>query len=645
MNEDDEDSISANRPASAAAEAIALGATGNLDPRAAAYLEEQTRLSRLQSQNLIEQNAFELSHLKWRRFNDQMRGALQIMLVAVGALIVVGIGAAMWNASEADGLVVEAFSVPPDFVQRGLGGDVVAGDLTSKIGAVRQLAMDNSYSRSSDVSKDRENEIKVEIPETGISIAEAWRILRNWLGHERHLSGTLRNTADGKLELTATLDGGTALSAKGADLGKMEQTLAEEIFGNFDPVNYTNYFTASGRFSDAYAAASRYVPIAEGLKERSDSYGLWSYTTAFYTGDIRLAVARAEIGVKIDPAIAVTYVQAMRGNIWLGHDEQALQEAREILPLNDADQLKAHHGSGFAAMLGQAKTLIDESFGDFEKNDIIAVGTCLHGCSMSQQLLSQAANVARSHDADGGRALMAEATAAGSTDPSRLAETRYDIDAASGNWANAASAIRAADIAFRSDHSGTSPRFLATAAATRFTPLQAEAMVKMGHFSDAHALIDTTPGDCYLCVRMRGNIDAAQRDWGGAQYWFGHAVEQGPSIPFAYLDWGRMLMSKGDLDGAIAKLQQANAKGPHFADPLEIWGEALMLKNRSDLALAKFSEANKYAPNWGRLHLKWGEALIFLGRNNEALDQFAAAERLEESIPDRAELEDHIPRL
>ena len=53
--------------------------------KADAYLEEQTRLARLQSQNLIEQNAFELSHLRWRRFNDQMKGALQIMVVALGA--------------------------------------------------------------------------------------------------------------------------------------------------------------------------------------------------------------------------------------------------------------------------------------------------------------------------------------------------------------------------------------------------------------------------------------------------------------------------------------------------------------------------------------------------------------------------------
>ena len=68
----------------AAAASIAMNAAPAEDARL--YLREQTRLARLQSENLIEQNAFELSQLKWRRFNDQMKGALQIMFVLVGAL-------------------------------------------------------------------------------------------------------------------------------------------------------------------------------------------------------------------------------------------------------------------------------------------------------------------------------------------------------------------------------------------------------------------------------------------------------------------------------------------------------------------------------------------------------------------------------
>jgi tetratricopeptide (TPR) repeat protein len=96
-----------------------------------------------------------------------------------------------------------------------------------------------------------------------------------------------------------------------------------------------------------------------------------------------------------------------------------------------------------------------------------------------------------------------------------------------------------------------------------------------------------------------------------------------------------MLMTKGDLDGAIAKFESAHRKGPHYADPLEMWGEALIARNRSDLALAKFEEANTYAPNWGRLHLKWGEALWWSGNKDSARKQFAIATTLDLTPADR----------
>ncbi len=86
------------------------------------------------------------------------------------------------------------------------------------------------------------------------------------------------------------------------------------------------------------------------------------------------------------------------------------------------------------------------------------------------------------------------------------------------------------------------------------------------------------------------------------------------------------------------KFQQANRRGPKFADPLEGWGEALMAKNQSHLALAKFAEAEKYAPNWGRLHLKWGEALLYAGKRDEARAQFARAAALDLTPSEESEL-------
>src|ERR1700722_1204974 len=73
------------------------------------FLDEQTSFVQLQKEHLHEQRLLLLSHLKWGRFDDQMKGALQIMLVGRGALVVIAVIAAVWGASQADGLVIDEF--------------------------------------------------------------------------------------------------------------------------------------------------------------------------------------------------------------------------------------------------------------------------------------------------------------------------------------------------------------------------------------------------------------------------------------------------------------------------------------------------------------------------------------------------------
>jgi tetratricopeptide (TPR) repeat protein len=169
-------------------------------------------------------------------------------------------------------------------------------------------------------------------------------------------------------------------------------------------------------------------------------------------------------------------------------------------------------------------------------------------------------------------------------------------------------------------------------------PFVALAHAHVGNLAAAHSEIDQTPGDCVVCLRYRGNIDAVEQHWNAAQYWFARAVAAAPSVPFGYTDWGAMLLDKGDADGAIAKFTIANQKAPHFADPLEMWGEALVKKNRSDLALVKFEEADKYAPHWGHLHLEWGEALTYAGKHDDARKQIEIASHLDLSAQDAASL-------
>jgi tetratricopeptide (TPR) repeat protein len=640
--EDEFDEIRAGSGADAKTDAAALttamGAAGASE-EAREFLRKQSRLAdlqmenvRLQNENLQKLDEFEISHLRWRRFNDQMRGAMQIMLVAVGSAVVIAIGAAVWSASHAEGLVVDSFSVPPQFVQAGMGGDVIAADLTHRIVEVRDTANAHSIAHSKDVRLGRDEEIKVEIPDTGISLGEVSRYLRSWLGHERHLGGSLQSLGDGKIALTVALGGADAETFTGSagNLDKLEQQAAEHVFQGVDPSNYVLYLYSQNRYDDALLAIQHLIRVSDSTWMLSDGYSLWGNWTHGHAGDLPLAMERLRIAAAMDPKALPPHMEMAGIAEDLGHDEDALRQARLFPSFRQEDQYAWREGNGFSQVLERGALKSDALSGSFDR----AISDACGWCSLTEQLFGRAEFAARMHDIERSRAFINQARAsdgAGGEDASRA---RYFVEAAAGDWRQAVADARAYDDAIASGKT----RLAHISVRTNVLPLLAYALARSGDLRGAHAEIDKTPDDCVVCVTARGNIDALEKNWSGAGWWFARATRDAPSIPFAYTDWGTMLAAKGDLDGAIAKFALANQKGPHFADPLELWGEALIVKNRSDLALAKFAEADKYAPNWGRLHLKWGEALLWSGEKAGAAKQFDAASHLGLTPAEKSEL-------
>ena len=167
----------------------------------------------------------------------------------------------------------------------------------------------------------------------------------------------------------------------------------------------------------------------------------------------------------------------------------------------------------------------------------------------------------------------------------------------------------------------------------------AAAAARAGDLADARALAAPLPADCYPCARARAEIAAADHDVPAADRTFAEAVRLAPSLPFAYVEWGRMRLAHGDPAGALTQAVQARKVGPDYADASELWGDALMAERDYPGAVAKFAAADKNAPHWGRNHLEWGEALMLSGRYPQARAQFEAAKRLDLSPPDRAALD------
>jgi tetratricopeptide (TPR) repeat protein len=627
-----------------AALALAVGQSGTLDPRAAAFLEKQGRLADLQIENLKAQDEYEVSHLRWRRFNDQMRGALQMVMLALGLLVVAGISAILWNAHEARGLVIQPLKTPPDFGARGLDGTVLAQRLLDKLNGLVAESEPASYRSADSIAGNWGDDSKVEIPDTGVSIGELSRTLRDWLGSETHASGEIWRSASG-ITVAVRASGNVGITTTGPE-EKLDQLLdraAESLLAQTQPYRYAAVLNQRGRYKDTLAFV---MPIAQNsaVSDRAWAYTFWANTLSIM-GRNHEALAPLAKGERLDPSDPSNYFIQGGIDVFHGRDQDGMETTNLIRNALSGVNSRLISATAIAAIKPLEEEAVCRLAGDFvcaaQKASIMR-SIPFVGYEYSDLL--GATLLARAHDGDAARALLAQhpdwndVTSVYASAFSDVSLPNYFLAINKEDWRSAIADASAADRATSSSSLTRDFRH------TFLWSWISYALAKGGDTSTAKGLIALTPLDCDLCVEMRGRIAAIAGDWRAADFWFGRSEKQAPSLPFSLTDWGQMLLGRGDFDGAISKFSLAHDRGPHFADPLEMWGEALMEKNRSDLALAKFEEAYKYAPNWGRLHLKWGEALWWCGQKDAARKQFAAAGGLDMGPADRAALASWLKR-
>jgi tetratricopeptide (TPR) repeat protein len=616
-----------NTGASGAAAWSALGVSSRA--KAEAYLDEQTRLARLQSEELVREDKLRHWSLRVHHISDVMKLAFEISLAFIVLAVAIGLGTMVWSATRDRDLVVEAFSVPQDMTQAGMTGTVLASRVLDRFAELQADTIGTTQGAGS-YRRDGAEEVRVEIPETGISLGELNRSLRALLGHETHVTGDLVRTAKG-LALTVRYGSGAGVTAQGDDLDKLVGTSAEHVYASARPYRYAEYLTRHKRFAEAEAIIPALAKQGSA-QDRAVAYSTWASLYSF-EGDMARAAQMGREAVRLDPEnpVARAWLSAAEGN--LGHDEPTY--------LNAQASIGYWHGTAIAGLDADEAALLpvlftayrDEMDGDF-RSVLEAWRQLAAGGWGGYDAAAHAADSAADHDMFQARGAAADIPAKGRFGlanfavPTALFSIAWSTEDWSGaaRWAGKAQAL----LATRPDQATTQRVFL--------WPQWAYAMARNGDMSGAKALIAKTPPDCDICMRMRGRIAALNQDWVGAARDFAIVAARSPHTPYADTDWGEMLLRKGDFDGAIAKFTSANQKGPHFADPLEMWGEVLMAKNHSDLALAKFAEAARYAPNWGRLHLKWGDALLWSGNKAEAKKQFGIASHLNLSAADKAAL-------
>ncbi|MGD0142311.1 MAG: hypothetical protein ABSC92_04065 [Rhizomicrobium sp.] len=640
-------------PSSDAAAWAVLGAVSRQS--AEEFIAEQKKVAQKQ-QMLLDLQAHELKHelslrhwsLRVHHVSDVMKVSFEIAVALIMIAVALFIGGAVWSAAHDDGLVIQAFSVPPDLAARGMTGEVVAGRMLDRLSDLQ--AQTESMRNPGSYTNNWGNDIKVQIPDTGVSVGEFNRYLHQWLGHETNITGDVVRTANG-LTVTARAgsDAGDSFTGPEADLDSLLRRASEAVYARTQPYRYGTFLYEHDKLLPAMAVFAGDTQSGSA-EERAWANVGWANTLGTQNA-IQESEDKSRAAVSLNPDIALGWLKLTQNASALGQSEAALAAGRMSLRVIDgrgAENLRPEYLPMFRLeMTGFIDDLLGDYSDEVKQYQAVQAGKAFRFIAEGLSY-SIATALVENHDLPAARRFLA--TLPGFFTDSTIGHSPQIAAVVAQESVHIVELVAALDdrnwpqvLELARDIDAVEPKLTASFNAGVYLPTQnwpylayAEAMT--GDFESAHAQIDRTPNDCDVCLRFRGRIDAEQKNWSGAAWWFERAVAAAPSSPFAYTDWGAMLLAHGDYDGAIDKFRQANQKGPHFADPLEMWGEALTAKNRSDLALAKFADADKYAPNWGRLHLKWGEALLWSGNKADAEKQFAIAAQLDLSAADKAVL-------
>jgi tetratricopeptide (TPR) repeat protein len=610
-----------------AAAGVALGRASrskDVDARAAEYLAKQSRVldGQLEDQDLHHR------HLRLKYFGDRLRIGLQLLAIVFGLAVAVGLGALVWQAHEADGVVIEAFSAPPDLAAKGLSGQVLASQLQDRLN--RLQAATYSARPEASYSHGWGEDVKVEIPETGVSIGELQRRLRGWLGHETRIGGEVYRTSTGLgLTVRASDRPGDEVTGPEDDLPGLLQKGAEALYASTQPYRYGEWLREKGRIDEAHAIFQKLAD--EGPPEER----AWAFVgLSNLAADGPSAVALARQALAIDPKLGAAWI-ALGGGSQRTDDRRTMREATQRAI--DLIQGQGHGGYSDRMLITArnykaAMATFVSNYAACRQEDeaaLLLVRDATSRRSFESQLALCLSNL---HETSAARAL-----AHGEDDEAR---TRRGIGGAmyataarrDENWPELLRQAQGRERALTGDPDPNKRHTLETAVLTE----EVGALAEMGRLDEARAIFARVPP-----FPARGATEAMlalqSGDRAAAERLYLHETQRAPN-PYVIQRLGRFRLDGGDLDGALAAFRQGVALGPWFADNHEGWGEVLLARGNAAGAIAKFAEAQKTAPRWARLHLKWGEALVKLGKRDEARAQFKAAATMDLTAAERAEL-------
>ncbi|HEX8232961.1 MAG TPA: hypothetical protein VF559_06430 [Caulobacteraceae bacterium] len=555
---------------------------GKLADEASTYLKKHTELFQEQ-----------MDDLRRNEVSDVLGVVLQVFSI-LAALAVAGfLAVAVWQAVHSKTLVIEPISAPEDIQKNGLTPPVLSMQLLDQL-RVMQDRTDSSRAPGT-YSNSLGEDIQIEIPQTGMSVGEALRILRRWLGKDIHISGEVWRA--GKQ---------TALSARVRDfpaetfrtdkpeLEPLMQQAALSIYAKTQPYRYSVYLWQNDRQAEAIKVLqqqSREAPRGERAWAFVGLSGMYSAL-----GNLRLAAVTARKGLALNPNLASGWKVVGDSEYALGHDEAMLAAYRaEVRALDRPD------GGGVTAAAGaqnrlDAQAAIAEALGDWRNAAATLAGAdnlADYQGSAATASVYETLDRIRAHEPVNPWTVSLDAE----DDESPVARARLVAASAEAkdDWRGVAEALER--IQAEANHE-PGVAYRAQLWPTQVWPLQAYAYARAGRIDQARRLIARTPGDCYLCLRARARIEALAGDRRGSDAWFARAVAAAPSLPFAYGEWGQALAARGDHRAAAGKFKLAASRGKAWPEVRLWWGRSLLAQGRREDAARQLRLAADLAPRW-----------------------------------------------
>jgi tetratricopeptide (TPR) repeat protein len=584
--------------AEAFAAAVAARLSGNdagVASKTQAFLDKQTQLLDTQNRHLEDEHPLRLAHLRnqlreenVRRFGLRLRVGFQLFIALVATVIGIGATVMIHDAVTSRRVVIEPFHAPPGLAARGIDGAVVASGLLDDLGRLQDATRSSAAARG--LSGAWTGNIKLDVPETGISLGELSRLLRERFGHDVHIDGDLVETPTAGLALTVRGNGvpPKTFSGSAIELEKLTVEAAEYVYSKSQPTRWATYLSNVERNAEAVAFCRTAVASAD-VAERPRLLSTWAVAILNTGGSVPESLALLRAAVKLQPDFWVAHVNIQNDLMLLRDEESAWRAGEDMRKIAGGRPGRAREADfvNWDYLTWNLPALLNGAVADAEANAGVGTSATAAGPEIADIY-------ARMHDAEAAE-LALKTTREDPHDPTIAALTRFvhaRLASEAGDVVRAASEMAAFSTAF------TDP-----VVATNYPGYNcwiAPAEEAAGHPDKADAVLKTA-GAFVDCYRFRADILDGRGDWGGAQQAYQDAVALAPDLPAAYYSWGVALTRHGELAAAESKLKDANQRGPHWADPLKAWGDVLAKQGRGKQALAQYDAALKYAPNWKQL--------------------------------------------